>query len=725
MLDSSRGRVHSSRQQKSPPVKNRILLAATYSLLLAGTVAARARDAEEATLYRDEFGIPHVYAPSLETAAFAVGYAQAEDRLEELLKNYRRASGTMAEVFGPSHFREDTIARIFRHEEISREKYGLLSPNMRAVIEAYQAGIKYFMKEHPREVPAWAQEIHPWDVVALGRFIIWGWPLGEAGADLLRAGIQPDEMAYHGSNEMLLGPSRTAARAPIAIIDPHLSWYGEFRFYQVRIYAGDFNASGVSIVGTPLPSLGHSRYCSIAMTTGGPDTSDIFEEELNPDNPRQYLYDGQWKNLEVRKVKIGVKDGDKIDWKELELESSRHGPIVAHKNGKAYAMAIPYAEEVGLMDQTYATMTARNLAEMKGALAHLQLMGQNVMVATVQGDICYVRNGRVPVRAPGTDPSRPIPGCFSTNDWRGIHPFADLVQIENPPQGYMQNCNVTPFGMMKDSPLTPEQYARFPYLYNATRNSPRHQRAEMAVELLDAAHDLTVEKAIALAFNTQVYHAEQWQARLKETWTKTPDADKQPSATAVYTLIQKWDRHSDADSEGALAYYAFKKGLPGSIARAVEPPSDLADQEVLAALNKAADWLQTRFGSLAVPYGKYFRVGRQDGERTYPVGGGSLGDVAMATVRAIGFDKVGEELVGHSGQTSTQVVLMTDPPQSFSLVPLGASDHKASGHWDDQAEKLFSPSRMTPTWFMNRPELLKHVTSTKVLKPTAVAQTGR
>lgn len=706
-------------------MKNRLLLAATCSLLLAITLAARARDAEEATLYRDEFGIPHVYAPSLETAAFAVGYAQAEDRLEELLKNYRRASGTMAEVFGPGHFREDAIARIFRHEEISREKYGLLSANMRAVIEAYQAGIKYFMKERPQEVPAWAQEIHPWDVVALGRFIIWGWPLGEAGADLLRAGIQPDEMAYHGSNEMLLGPSRTAAKVPIAIIDPHLSWYGEFRFYQVRIYAGDFNASGVSIVGTPLPSLGHSRYCSIAMTTGGPDTSDIFEEELNPDNPRQYLYDGQWKNLEVRKVKIGVKDGAKVDWKELEVESSQHGPIVAHKNGKAYAMAIPYAEEVGLMDQTYATMMARNLAEMKSALAHLQLMGQNIMVATVQGDIYYVRNGRVPVRAPGTDPSRPIPGRFSTNDWRGIHPFADLVQIENPPQGYMQNCNVTPFGMMKDSPLTPEQYARFPYLYNATRNAPRHQRSEMAVELLDAAHDLTVEKAIALAFNTQVYHAEQWQARLKEAWTKLPDADKGQSATKVYTLIQKWNRHSDADSEGALAYYAFKKGLPGRIARAVEPPADVADQEVLAALDKAADWLQTSFGSLTVPYGKYFRVGRQDGERTYPVGGGSVGDVAMATVRAIGFDKVGKEMVGHSGQTSTQVVLMTDPPQSFSLVPLGASDHKESGHWDDQAEKLFSPSRMTPTWFMNRPELLKHVTSTKVLKPTAVAQPGR
>ena len=61
---------------------------------------------------------------------------------------------------------------------------------MRGVIEAYQRGIQQFMKEHPEQVPAWAQEIHPWDVVALGRYIIWDWPMGEAAGDLARAGVE-------------------------------------------------------------------------------------------------------------------------------------------------------------------------------------------------------------------------------------------------------------------------------------------------------------------------------------------------------------------------------------------------------------------------------------------------------------------------------------------------------------------------------------------------------
>ena len=81
---------------------------AVVSVLYLGLTAASfgpARAAEgPTTIYRDEFGIPHIFAPTLEDAAYAVGYAQAEDRLEELLKNYRRATGTMAEVFGPGSF---------------------------------------------------------------------------------------------------------------------------------------------------------------------------------------------------------------------------------------------------------------------------------------------------------------------------------------------------------------------------------------------------------------------------------------------------------------------------------------------------------------------------------------------------------------------------------------------------------------------------------------------
>jgi penicillin amidase len=669
------------------------------------------------TIYRDEFGIPHVFGPTLEDASFAVGYAQAEDRLEELLKNYRRASGTMAEAFGVGSFQEDLRQRVMRHAEVSRARYQEISPKMRAVIEAYQAGVKQFMKEHPEQVPSWAPVIEPWQVVALGRYIIWNWPMGEAAADLKRAGVDFGPLSYRGSNEMAIAPKRTAMNAPIAIIDPHVPWYDAMRFYEVRIYTPEFNAAGVSILGVPLPTLGHSRFCSVAMTTGGPDTSDIFEEEVNPANPKQYRYDGGWREFTIRKEVIKVKSGEKVDAREVALVFSQHGPIVATKNGKAYAMAIPYENEVGLTDQCYEMMTARNLAEMKKALAHRQLMSQNIMVATVQGDIYYVRNGRVPIRAKGVDPSRPIPGHVSANEWQGIHALEDLVQIENPPCGWMQNCNCSPAAMMNEDQPQGAKYAERFHLYNESPSADSHQRAEMVTDLLAGADKVTVEQAIEIAFSTQVWHADRWQARIKDAWQSATPADKGGDPEMIYSQIEKWDGKSAPDSAGALAFYAFKKALGGERARMTEPPPTATDGDLLAAIRKGASWQRSQFGEVGVPFGRYFRVGRKGGDRSWPVGGGSMQELGMATPRAISFAPArdGKAMIGHTGQSSTQIVVMTDPPESYAIIPLGESDHKESGHWDDQAEKLFSKGQALRTYFMRPDELMKHVTAKKVV----------
>jgi len=174
------------------------------------------------------------------------------------------------------------------------------------------------------------------------------------------------------------------------------------------------------------------------------------------------------------------------------------------------------------------------------------------------------------------------------------------------------------------------------------------------------------------------------------------------------------NRRSEADSEGALAYYAFKKGLGENLARKVEPPADLTDEQILHALEKGADWLQrtsTRLRSLRQIFSSGPGKRSQDLSGRWRLGGGCRrGDAA-----AISFAPQGKEMVGRGGQTSTQIVVLTDPPQSYTIVPLGVSDHKDSGHWDDQADKLFSRSRAAPTYFLNRAELVKHVTATKRL----------
>ena len=140
---------------------------------LAALTYQPAHSAEEpTTIYRDEFGIPHIFASTLDDAAFAAGYAQAEDRLEELLKNYRRATGTMAEVFGPDSFREDIRCAascgmprsaapvVQRHQPENARRARILSKRNQTV-------------RHGRSIPSRShpgvQKFEPADAVALGR----------------------------------------------------------------------------------------------------------------------------------------------------------------------------------------------------------------------------------------------------------------------------------------------------------------------------------------------------------------------------------------------------------------------------------------------------------------------------------------------------------------------------------------------------------------------------
>ena len=673
----------------------RIAVIACCALLASALLPLPIHGDEKVEILRDDYGVPHIFAATAAAAAFGAGYAQAEDRLEELLRNYRRAEGTMAEAFGEEYLAQDYWQRVWRHRQVAQQHYKDLDPQLRAVCEAFQAGVKKFMSEHPEQVPAWAPKLEPWQIIALGRYIIWAWPEDEARADLKRAGIEPDRTGpYRGSNEMILGPSRTALHVPIAIVDPHVSWYGERRWYEMRIYGGELNVAGVAIVGLPFPVLGHSRYLSIAMTTGGPDTSDAYEEEIKDG---KYKFKDEWRPLDVRTERIGMKVGDTVKWQEMRIESTHHGPLVAHKNGKAYSAAIPYAEEYKLPDELWRIMTAHNLTEAKTALAELQLMAQNVMIGTVDGDIYYVRNGRVPVRPKGCDPSKPMPGSTGECEWRGIHSFDDLVQITNPPQGYMQNCNAPPLTMMKDSPLAPEKWSEHPYLYNDSRRVPL-QRPAMVLDLLDATKSATLEQATAIALSPQVWHAELWQERIR----------KAAPENAFGKMLTEWDRRSDADSRGALGFYLFKTAL-GADGRAMDPPDSLSDEAVREALAKTEQRLKTDFPPDAVS-GTLFRVGRKGGSHTWPVSGGTLNEAAMATPRAIHFAKAGKEMVGVDGQSATQIVILTKPPQSYMAMPLGESDHPESGHWDDQAEKLFSRSRLKSTYFANRAELEKHTT---------------
>lgn len=692
--------------------------------------ASSASWAGEVTIRRDEWGVPHIFASSPADAAYGLGWAQAEDRLDQLLTNYRLAAGTMAEAFGPDFVEHDFQQRLVGNEEVCRRLYPSLPRELRQMSESFIAGVKTYMADHPDQVPPWAPDLEPWMPAAFGRLIILNWPLGQAKDELdRRAEVDPGfadagpatspvRLAHlpvagpFASNEWAVRPERTADGAAILLIDPHIPWDGPFRFYEFRAHAGRFQVSGFAPLGVPLIGLGHNDHLGWACTTGGPDTTDIYVEQLNPGNPLQYRYDGQWRDAQVRTVEIRVRGSEPV---RRDIVSTHHGPVILREGNRAYAMACPYLSEIGLVEQCYRMNLARNLREFQDALAMCQFMEQNVMYADVDGNIYYCRTGRVPVRPQGFDFSKPVPGNTSQSEWMGLHPMADLVQVLNPAEGFLQNCNISPDTMTGTGPVRASDYPAHVFGDTPGRSNSRGRRA---VERLSADDCVTQEDAITIALDTHAEGAEAWLRALRHAASATWDAPTTVRLRPALAILASWGGHMDADSEGATLYRWLREA-----ARHHEPPVDadaigqgreldgVQQHALLESLAAAVRQLEKDFGRLRVPWGQVHRVRR--GDRSWPAAGGESG--GGMTLRAVGTTRDGAVYYGRSGQNWTQVVFFRKSGVvSFSANPYGQSDRPGSAHYTDQAERLFSRCRLKPTWF--RPGALTgHVRSEQVL----------
>jgi acyl-homoserine lactone acylase PvdQ len=146
------------------------------------------------------------------------------------------------------------------------------------------------------------------------------------------------------------------------------------------------------------------------------------------------------------------------------------------------------------------------------------------------------------------------------------------------------------------------------------------------------------------------------------------------------------------------------------------PVLSAEDQRFLVGtMARAMARLAAEHGEGAV-FGDRRRVGR--GDRSWPLGGGGGNQLlGMTTLRNVGYGAPREDNTqwGVRGQTSTQIVVLSDPPRSWIYLPWGQSDRPESPHYSDQAEKLFSKGQLKPSWW--RPEdLAPHIESRTVLE---------
>ena len=702
----------------------------------------RGEDAGRTVLYRDTWGVAHLYAPTVEGGMYAMGWGQAEDRPEQLLLNFLMAIGEFSTYAGEDGVQVDLRSRMFDHYGAGQRGLPGLRAELRSHLDAFVAGINDFYEAHPEDVPEWwgEREVDAAMVLAFGRLFLYNWSIDEAYEDLERGGVDAGfERTARGSNQFAIAPSRSASGHALLAIDPHLSWTGPSRFWEFRVHAGEWEGSGVTLPGSPYIGLGHTRHLAWAMTTGGPDTADVYRLELDPAGAR-YRYDGEWRDLESTEVTIEVRGGEP---QTHTLRASHHGPLIAIRDGKGYAAAVSYGDMVTL-EAWYQLNFGRDYTGVVRALDTLSVFPQNVMAADTSGNIYYQRTGRVPVRAEGFDWSVPVDGSISESEWEGVHPSSDHLQVLNPPQGYMQNCNIPPDAMMQDSPFRLDEHVDYLFSgpgYGPARSGWTSQRGARAVELLAADDSVTVEEAMAYINDVHPYGSERWIAALRDAHEQLgPDPEDEqtdPRDAGVVEALLDWDGRLARDSPGALLFDSWKRALReqlGADAYAelqggiddlrasveARAPKDIEiddDQRraLVAAVVAAAADVEADFGSLDAVYGDRYRAGR--GEESWPVGGGGGGQVGLTTLRNMSWTDERDDHTrwGRGGQTSTQIVELSEPPRSWMYIPLGNSDRPDSPHYDDQAEKTFSPRQLKPTWWL--PEALaEHVESRAVLE---------
>lgn len=363
-----------------------------------------------------------------------------------------------------------------------------------------------------------------------------------------------------GSNNWVVAGSRTASGLPLLSNDPHLGIQLPSIWYQATLWCEElseecpYRVGGFSFAGAPGVVVGHNERIAWGVTNLGPDTMDLFIERTRDG---QYEVEGEWVNFDVRTERIEVAGGEPVD---IEIRSTRHGPIISGRFGAVDALAdsgyeLPDEYEVALAWQALEPSTlfdallgfnrASNWEEFRAAAARFDVAAQNLVYADVDGHIGYQATGEIPIRRSG-DGRYPVPGWTSEYDWEGLVPFEDLPSLFDPSGGMIVTANQPVVG--PDA----EVFIGIDHAYGF--------RSERIRQLLEEAGPLDAAASASVQLDTYDASAAIVVPHVLEL---TPD---DPAIETMQTVLDRWAEVSkpfqmDADSAGAAAWAAVWRHL--------------------------------------------------------------------------------------------------------------------------------------------------------------------
>ena len=562
-------------------------------------------------IYRDSWGIPHIYASNSHDLFFAQGYVHAQDRFWQMEFWRRIGSGRLSEVLGKTTLEQDRFIRTIGWHRTAAQEWEQLDDEVRAVLEAYAEGVNAYISTRRGRLgleftilglTGVKFEPEPWSPLnTLTWAKVMAWDLGgNMDDELLRAHIAarlgtpavsvlvppyPDdypvivphpltgatlgtlpEAAFDlhplgmgddiGSNNWVIAGSRTETGMPLLANDPHLGIQMPSIWYEIGLHCDPvgpdcpYNVVGASFASSPGVIIGHNDHIAWGVTNLGPDVQDLFIERVNPENPNQYEYQGRWLDMEI--VREEIKVAGEEEPVVVNVRLTRHGPIINDVAGGT--------EE----DWTFGwqPLALSWTALQPGTLVRsILLLNRASNWEEFREALCYWDvpsqnfvyadvEGNIGYQAPGRIPIRAKGnGSTPVPGWTGEYEWVGYIPFDELPRAFNP-----PEGYIvtaNNAVVKPD------YPYFLSMDWAPGFRARRIVELIEADPSLSLNDIQAIqGDNSPIY------AQDVLPYLRTLSSNDARLADAL-DLLRTWDGRAVRDSAGAALFEAFRLHLIG------------------------------------------------------------------------------------------------------------------------------------------------------------------
>ena len=747
---------------------------------------------KETPVYFDEFGVPHIYADNSKDAMETLGYVHAQDRLWQMELMRRIAPGRLSEIFGSVALKNDTFFAGLGIEEASAVAIATLdkkSPSYQLTL-AYLDGINQYIEEGKTPVEFQLIGVKKEKFTLKDVYNIFGYmsfsfamaqksdPLltdirNKYGMDYLKdfgidgffnttriknAKEKPQEYSaiaksiaslleqspippFIGSNSWVIAPEKTKNGKVIFANDPHIGFSQPGTWYEAHLVTPDFELYGCYLAGTPFPLLGHNRDYAYGLTMFENDDIDLYQEENDAKDAKKYKTPTGFKNYEIRKKIIKVKDTSDVI---LNLKVSRHGPIVndlmdgLNKNQPVALSWIYTQQPIQILDAVYILSHAKNKEDFHKGVALIAAPGLNVMYGDAKGNVAWWATGKLYKHNKGVNTNFILNGASGHDDITEYLDFSKNPSAVNPDWKYVYSANNQPEpidGFLYPGYYLPEDRARrITQLLDPKSNWDKEAVSKMMFDNTSAVAPEVVQELISNVDYNSLSKNEKEAITILKAWKGSNNLED-----VAPTIYNKWiylylkntfeDELGSANFKQFLGTHIMKQIIAKQMANenslwwdniATKGKKETRSQvlsksfkESILALDKqlgnsVSGWTWNKVHTLEHqhPLGKvaalrpYFNVG------PFAVSG------STEVINNLFFDFTEDgNYVVKGGPSTRRIIDFSDVENSWTILPTGQSGNPLSSHYNDQAE-LYNAGKFRKMK-MNKEEIIK--TSTKLV----------